>query len=139
MEAYVADLNENLWDDSISQTISDMPHEMQSDAECAEIVKEMLSSDISYVRKAGSGNDDEVESVSYSLRCKGSEFGVITLTHDISKEDDVKTLVSDVEEKYGQIDALVNTAGICGSYGEILACRFPASVCQQGAELQENL
>jgi len=90
MEAYVADLNENLWDDSISQTISDMPHEMQSDAECAEIVKDMLSNGLTYVRKAGSGNEDEVESISYSLRCNGSEFGVITLMHDVSKEDEVK-------------------------------------------------
>ena len=35
-------LSENLWDDSIAETIANMPHEVQTDEECAEYVKEML-------------------------------------------------------------------------------------------------
>jgi NAD(P)-dependent dehydrogenase (short-subunit alcohol dehydrogenase family) len=35
---------------------------------------------------------------------------------DITKEEDVEQMVNAVYEKYGHIDVLVNTAGICGRY-----------------------
>lgn len=86
MDEYVADLSKNLWDDSIAQTIADMPHEMQSDEECAQIVQEMLRSDISYARISS----EETLTQVYSLRCNGSPFGKVTLKEDESKADQVK-------------------------------------------------
>lgn len=86
MDAYIADLSENLWDDSIAQTIAAMPHEMQSDDDCAEIVKEMLRNDITYAR-VGSGDS---LSIVYNLRCNGKAFGKVTLVEDESKADDIK-------------------------------------------------
>lgn len=86
MDEYVEDLSVNLWDDSIAQTIADMPHEMQSDDDCAQIVQQMLKNDISYSRVSGG---DELTQV-YNLRCNGSVFGKITLKQDESKADEIK-------------------------------------------------
>ena len=43
IEQYMQDLNANLWGDSIAQTVSQMPHPFQTEAEVSELVKEMLS------------------------------------------------------------------------------------------------
>jgi len=88
MDEYVENLSKNLWDDSIADTIAAMPHEMQSDSECADIVKEMLSAGISYSRMPG-GSDDAM-SISYSLLCGDSVFGQVTLMEDESKKEEVK-------------------------------------------------
>ena len=85
MDAYVATLGEDLLDAGILETISAMPHEAQSDEEVAEIVKEMLSDGISYVRKS-SGDG----SANYSLRCGGKEFGVVTLAADHSYDGETR-------------------------------------------------
>ena len=82
MDAYVASLSDNLMDEGILETISAMPHEAQSDEEVAEIVRDMLSNGISYVRK--SSGDGRAH---YSLRCGGNEFGVVTLVEDHSYDD----------------------------------------------------
>lgn len=88
MDAYVANLSENLWDDSIAETIASMPHEAQTDEECAECVKELLAEGISYSRSGGSADGT---SITYSLRCaNGNEFGKVTLVQDESKRDEVK-------------------------------------------------
>ena len=84
IEAYVKELSENQWVDSIADTLSAMPHEAQSNAECAELVREMLSKDITYTRKAGAG------AASYALLCNGSEFGRVTLVEDQDYADRVK-------------------------------------------------
>lgn len=86
MEEYVADLSENLWDESIAETIAAMPHEMQSDEDCAAIVQDLLRNDITYSRVGGG---DELTQV-YNLRCNGSVFGKVTLKQDESKADEVK-------------------------------------------------
>lgn len=86
MDEYVAKLSESLWDESIEQTIASMPHEMQSDEDCARIVKEMLSKSISYAR---AGSADSLTQV-YNLRCNGSQFGKVTLKEDESKAGEVK-------------------------------------------------
>lgn len=86
IDAYIAELSKNLMDEGIAETISQMPHEVQSDEEVAEHVKELLSDGITYFRKAGSSADANI----YSLRCNGSEFGTVTLTEDRSYEDKVK-------------------------------------------------
>ncbi len=75
MDEYVARLSEELWDEEIAETIKAMPHEVQSDEEVAACVREMLSQGVSYVRKGGGGEGRAV----YGLRCRGSEFGVVTI------------------------------------------------------------
>ena len=87
MDDYVANLSQELWDEGIAETVSAMPHEVQSDEEVAECVKELLSSgNITYVRKGGSQ-----DRVNYSLRCRGSEFGVVTLVPDEQAEVSIDT------------------------------------------------
>ena len=76
MDAYVAELSQNLWSEGIADTVKAMPHEAQSDEEVAARVREMLSNGISYVRKGGGGEGRAV----YGLRCGGREFGSVTLT-----------------------------------------------------------
>ena len=76
MDAYIHELSQNLWDEGIEETVKAMPHEVQSDDEVAEHVREMLSGGISYVRKGGGGNGRAV----YGLRCNGHEFGTVTIT-----------------------------------------------------------
>ena len=87
MDDYVANLSQELWDEGIAETVSAMPHEVQSDEEVAECVKELLSSgNITYVRKGGSQ-----DRVNYSLRCRGNEFGVLTLVPDKQAEVSIDT------------------------------------------------
>lgn len=88
MDEYVANISKNLWDESMEKTISQMPHEVQSDEECAEIVKSMLHDEISYARKSGGGDASSV--VVYNLRCGDSVFGQVTLIEDESRADEVK-------------------------------------------------
>lgn len=88
MDAYVQELRENLWGEGIEETIKAMPHEMQTDEECAQIVQEMLSEGITYSRQPGSG--DSAMTINYSLRCGDSVFGRVTLKEDESKTDEVE-------------------------------------------------
>ena len=87
MNAYIQSLNENLWSDQIAQTIAGMPHEFQSDEDCAQVVKEMLNQGISYARTASGGNADQVN---YSLLCGSKIIGKVTLMEDSSKADQVR-------------------------------------------------
>lgn len=86
MDAYVEDLNQNLWNDQVAQAIADMPHEVQSDEECAQVVKDMLSAGISYARTTGSGDN----SINYALRCGDKVIGKVTLIEDSSLADQVQ-------------------------------------------------
>ena len=87
LDAYVTQLSENLWDEGIAETVSAMPHEVQSDEEVAEHVKELLKNGITYIRMGSDGNGDVVN---YSLRCNGNEFGVVKIAEDESYADKVK-------------------------------------------------
>lgn len=87
LDAYVEELSKNLWDEGIAETVSSMPHEVQSDEEVAEHVKDMLKNGISYTRKSSS---DDGSSINYSLRCNGNEFGVVTIAEDQSYADKVR-------------------------------------------------
>ena len=88
IESYMDSLRENLWDDSIGATVAAMPHQVQSDAEVAELVKEMLHDELSYAL-------DPVKTRStsrtYNLLCGGNVFGTVTLEQDTSRN-----LVADV-------------------------------------------
>ena len=79
MRRYVADLSEELWDEGIAETVAAMPHEVQTDEEVAEHVREMLRDGVSFVRKGG-GSGRAV----YTLRCNGRAFGTVTLVEDPS-------------------------------------------------------
>ena len=83
MDAYIERLSVNLWDDTIADTIAAMPHEVQSDAECKELVKDMLSNELSYARQSGG----DAESIKYDLLCGGKVFGAVTLGHEQSLEE----------------------------------------------------
>ena len=82
MNAYMDNLRRNLWNDSVEQTIESMPHEVQSTEECKEIVKVMLSDELSYTRLPGGANGET--EVSYDLLCGGKRFGKVSLIRDPS-------------------------------------------------------
>lgn len=109
INAYVNELNENLWDESIAQTIANMPHEAQTDEECAECVKEMLKDGITYVRKSGGGDGSRIV---YSLKCSnGNEFGTVTMVEDQSKADEIEfgMLPWKIESEEFNFDGLYTT------------------------------
>ena len=87
MDKYVSELNDKLWGEGIEQTIASMPHEVQSNEEVAEYVKQMLSDGVTYVRI---GSSDSGTVISYSLKCNGSVFGTVSLVEDESNKDKVK-------------------------------------------------
>lgn len=87
MNEYVQGLNEKLWNDQMAQTIADMPHEVQSDEECTQVVKEMLSHGISFARTGSAGSTDRIN---YSLLCGDKIIGKVTLVEDSSRADQVK-------------------------------------------------
>lgn len=83
IEDYVANLRENLWDDSIAATVEAMPHPAQSNEEVRELVREILTTDeISYAEKSGSVRSD---SITYYLLCGENAFGEVTLREDTSR------------------------------------------------------
>lgn len=87
IKAYVDELRANKWLDSMRDVVDEMPHEMQSNSECTDVIKQMLSGEITYSRTANTGNS---EASSYSLLCDGKKFGVVTLVEDESYADKVK-------------------------------------------------
>lgn len=86
MDAYVADLNANLWNDGVAATIRAMPHEFQTDDECVDSVKELLSGGITYARTADNGADDVLY---YSIRCATGVIGQVKLVPDTSKKSEM--------------------------------------------------
>ncbi len=55
-----------------------MPHEAQTDEECAEIIKSMIGAGVSYKRKMGATDT----TVTYNLVCDTGVFGSVTLVED---------------------------------------------------------
>ena len=89
IEAYMAKLRENVWDDNIAATVAAMPHPVQTDEEVGALVKDMLLNDeLSYAEKPGFTRGD---SITYNLLCGSNIFGEVTL-----REDTSKNLVKDV-------------------------------------------
>ena len=87
IDAYTAELEQNNWMDSMRDVVKAMPHEMQTDAECIDFVKDMLSGDITYSRTA---TETGYDGISYALFCDGKKFGVVTIVEDKSYADKLK-------------------------------------------------
>ena len=83
IESYVANLRENLWDDSIAETVEAMPHPYQSGEEVRQLVREILMTDeIGYSEKKDAVQGDRI---TYHLLCGENAFGEVTLTKDTTK------------------------------------------------------
>ena len=82
MDVYIADLNENLYDESIAQTIESMPHEYQTHEEVARLVQEMFSSELTYARTVGGDGEN---SIVYAILCEGNPIARVTTVRDQSK------------------------------------------------------
>lgn len=81
IEKYVANLRENLWDDTIEETIAGMPHDFQTNEEVLAVVQSLLTDEISYSRVASSGDSS---TIIYNLYCGKNLFGQVTLVEDKS-------------------------------------------------------
>ncbi len=77
MRVYVSELSEELWNQGMAEAIAAMPHEVQTDSEVEERVREMLRDGVTFTRRGG-GNGRAV----YLLRCDGRSFGTVTLAED---------------------------------------------------------
>ena len=87
MDAYIADMNENLWDESIAQTIENMPHEFQSNEEVAALVQEMFSEELTYVRTVGGDGENKIV---YAILCDGDPIAKVTTVRDQSKASETE-------------------------------------------------
>ena len=82
IDGYTAGLQTNFLDESVLNTLAQMPHEYQSDDEVREYVRQMFSGKIDYV-ETSSGSSDTRQ---YMLLCDNRCFGNVTLTRDPTKE-----------------------------------------------------
>ena len=104
MDEYIEGLRENLWNDSMSDTIASMRHEFQTDEECAAIVKSMFEDEIRYIRKSG-GGDADTEAV-YDIVCGEHLIGKATMVRDESAASQLK---------YTQASDFIQTIPVLGS------------------------
>lgn len=84
VEEYIAGLNSNLFDAGVAETISSMPHEMQTDEEVQQAVSAILNGEITYAR--ASSNEPGMNA--YAILCDGSSFGTVYLKRDETKSAD---------------------------------------------------
>lgn len=82
MDAYIADLNENLFDESVMQTIESMPHDYQTNEEVAALVQEMFSSELTYARTIGGDGENTIV---YAVLCEDYPIGRVTTVRDQSR------------------------------------------------------
>lgn len=81
VEKYVAELNENLFDSGVADTIAAMPHPVQTDDECKAALLEVLNGEVTYSQITSDDNNANC----YALLCNGSTFGKVYLVRDESK------------------------------------------------------
>lgn len=81
LDAYVAELNDNQWNEGLAQTVAAMPHEFQTDEEVAQIIRDQFSGKITYART--SGGDEHTRN--YSIRAGDREIGKIQIAEDLSQ------------------------------------------------------
>lgn len=84
VEQYIAGLNSNLFDAGAADTISAMPHEVQTDEEVQQAVSELLNGEITYSRTTST----EPDANAYAILCNGSSFGKVYLKRDETKSAD---------------------------------------------------
>lgn len=84
VEEYISGLNANLFDAGVADTISAMPHEVQTDEEVQQAVSELLNGEITYARTTS----DEADTNAYAILCNGSSFGKVYLKRDETKSAD---------------------------------------------------
>ena len=87
IEAYVAEIRENRWLNSMRPSVLEMRHEMQSDSECIATVKQKLSGEIKYSRVP---TEEGIDGMSYALLSDGKKFGVVSFVNDESYADKSK-------------------------------------------------
>lgn len=73
---YVAEMNAGELGEALTEAVSAMPHEVQSDEECLAYLRETLTGHVSYKLQAGTG---ELNERSYQLRCDSLPIGTVTL------------------------------------------------------------
>lgn len=96
MDRYMETLEQDMWDHGIADTIANMPHEFQTDEECAQVVKKILTDDIRYSRNAGKQSEGLAV---YDLLCGNSKFGRVTLTQEeVLPEDASGILLKRIEQ-----------------------------------------
>ncbi len=82
IESYMNSLGDNFWGESMQATIASMPHEVQTDDECAAVVKEMLKDGVTYSRASGSEAEGKII---YNLYCATGRIGTVTIEQDKSR------------------------------------------------------
>lgn len=82
IEGYASNLQRNFLDEGVLNTLSQMPHEYQSDEEVREYVKQMFSGEIEYLET----DSYSVDTKEYMLVCDGRCFGKVTLAKDPTKQ-----------------------------------------------------
>ena len=84
LDAYVASLRENLWNDDIAKEVAAMPHQVQSDEEVANLVKQMLTE--GEIRALLDQSKTRGDMQTYALICgEDNIFGEVVLTQDTSR------------------------------------------------------
>lgn len=96
VDKYIAGLNQNLFDEGVAETISSMPHEVQTDEEVQEAVREILNDEITYARTSS----DEPGMNAYAILCGDSSFGKVFLKRDETKDPNFKLYGKDVSLPY---------------------------------------
>lgn len=86
INAYIEALNANFWDSTMSDTIEEMEHEVQTDAECKEFVESLFDGGISYARTAC----NDPSKLAYNLKCENGVIGKVVIAEDESYKDKVE-------------------------------------------------
>lgn len=81
IDSYVSQLNTDLWEEGLAETMSLMEHPFQSDEECKTVVMELLNGEIDHIRSVSA--DPNLNA--YSLRVGNSSFGKVYLVKDDTK------------------------------------------------------
>ena len=85
IDAYVAEFRRTGWTPGLNDAIAAMPHEVQTNEECAEKIKEILLSDSSNIEYGYRESYNFGKTVTYRLRDGYNKaFGVITMEQDES-------------------------------------------------------
>lgn len=79
MDSYVEGLDMDYIRKKANEALASVPHEFQTDAECADYVLSAAGDSISYSRTTSQGGDD---TVSYSVSCGALKVATVTLAQD---------------------------------------------------------